>query len=64
MQMIAAVLPFRWMVAFPVELLSGRLTPVQTVQGIATQVLWLVLAILLCSMVWRIGIRRYEAVGG
>jgi ABC-2 type transport system permease protein len=61
---VAAVLPFRWMIAFPVELILGRLTPAQAAAGLAIQAGWLLLALLLMKVVWRAGVRRFTAVGG
>lgn len=62
-QVAASVLPFRWMLAFPVELVIGRLTPAEALQGLAAQAAWLVIALLLLRVVWRAGVRRYSAVG-
>jgi len=62
-QVAAAVLPFRWMISFPVELLLGRLTPVDAMMGIAAQIVWLGLAFVILKTVWRAGIRTYSAVG-
>ncbi|HWQ13137.1 MAG TPA: ABC-2 family transporter protein [Roseiflexaceae bacterium] len=59
----AALLPFRWMVAFPVELLIGRLTPAEALQGLAAQLAWLCLSLVLLRLAWRAGLRRYSAVG-
>lgn len=60
----AAVLPFRWMISFPVELLLGRLTPTEALLSIAAQAAWLVAAFVLLGIVWRAGVRLYSAVGG
>ena len=60
---VATVLPFRWMVAFPTELLLGRLTPIEMLIGFVVQLGWLALSLLLLTAVWRIGVRRYSAVG-
>ena len=62
-QTLAAVLPFRWMLAFPVELLLGRLTPAETMVGMAAQTAWLGLGWGLMALVWSRGVRRYAAVG-
>ncbi len=62
-QVIASILPFRWMIGFPVELLLGRLTPLQALTGIGAQAIWVVLALALLRVVWRAGIRIYSAVG-
>jgi viologen exporter family transport system permease protein len=62
-QLAANILPFRWMVAFPVETLLGRLTPAEVVTGIAVQVIWIGIALVLLRYGWRAGVRRYSAVG-
>lgn len=62
-QTIAYVLPFRWMIGFPVELLLGRLTPLQALTGIGAQILWIIIGLALLRMVWRAGIKIYSAVG-
>jgi ABC-2 type transport system permease protein len=60
---LATLLPFRWMVAFPVELLLGRLEPREVLTGCLMQVGWLALGLVLLAGAWRIGVRRYSAVG-
>ena len=62
-QVIAAVLPFRWMVAFPVETVLGRLSPMEVAVGLAAQLIWIGLALGLLRFGWRAGVRRYSAVG-
>jgi ABC-2 type transport system permease protein len=62
-QALAYAFPFRWMVAFPVELLLGRLTPNQTVIGLGAQGFWLVASLALMQVIWRAGLKRYSAVG-
>jgi ABC-2 type transport system permease protein len=62
-QIIAAILPFRWMIGFPVELLLGRLSPAQVLTGVGAQVVWLAIGYALFRVVWRAGVRIYSAVG-
>jgi ABC-2 type transport system permease protein len=62
-QVAAAILPFRWMIGFPVELLLGRLTPANALTGLGAQVAWLLIGFVLLRLVWRAGIRNYSAVG-
>ena len=62
-QAAAAVLPFRWMIAFPIELLLGRLTPAETLTGFAAQAIWILFGLGLVRIVWRAGVRTYSAVG-
>jgi len=63
LQVVAAILPFRWTLGFPVELLLGRLTPTEALIGLGAQVAWVALAYVLMRIVWRAGIRLYSAVG-
>jgi ABC-2 type transport system permease protein len=60
---VAAFLPFRWTISFPVELLLGRLTPGQALAGFGAQLAWLATSLILLRIVWRAGVRAYSAVG-
>jgi len=62
---IAAVLPFRWMFAFPTELTIGRIqSPTEALTGLAIQVVWLALGILVFRLTWIAAVKRYTAVSG
>jgi ABC-2 type transport system permease protein len=61
---IASVLPFRWILAFPIELALGRLSTGEIVGGFVAQLLWIIAVIPLMLIMWRIGVRHYGAVGG
>lgn len=63
LQVTAAALPFRWMVAFPVELALGRLTPREMALGLAAQVGWIGASGLLLVVTWPRALRRFSAVG-
>jgi ABC-2 type transport system permease protein len=60
----AAVLPFRFMLGYPVEILVGLLTPAAALHQLAVQ--WGYVAVLyaLAMLVWRTGLRRFAAFGG
>ena len=60
---IADALPFKWSVAFPVELLLGRLDTAQIERGFLMQLLWVVVGFAIVKLVWRRGVRKYSAVG-
>jgi ABC-2 type transport system permease protein len=62
-QTAASVLPFRWMLSFPIELLLARLTPSEAAWGLAVQAVWVMLSVAAVKIVWRAGIKRYSAVG-
>jgi ABC-2 type transport system permease protein len=63
LQLVASFLPFRWIIAFPIELLLGRLTLQETLIGFGAQIFWLVVAQVALSLVWRAGVKQYSAVG-
>jgi ABC-2 type transport system permease protein len=62
-QAIARVAPFRYMLAFPVELAIGFYQRSDALRDLAFQWLWVVAIIAAALAVWRAGIRRYEAYG-
>lgn len=55
--------PFYYMLGFPVDLLTGRLTALETATGFALQIGWLAIALALATVLWKRGLRRYSAVG-
>lgn len=64
LQTAAKVLPFRYMIAFPVEVLTGQVDAAGLASGFAIQAGWLMVALGLYAVLWHIGVRRYAAVGG
>jgi len=62
-QIVASILPFRWVISFPVEVLLGQHTPVEALMGLGAQVAWLIISVVLVRVVWRAGVRVYSAVG-
>jgi len=62
-QVVGMILPFRWFLGFPVELLLGRLTFTQALIGLGAQVAWLSAGLVLLRVVWRAGLKVYSAVG-
>jgi ABC-2 type transport system permease protein len=63
LQWAADALPFRWMIAFPVELALGRLSAAEIAGGFAAQALWLGVAALGLAALWPRALRRFSAVG-
>jgi ABC-2 type transport system permease protein len=64
LQIAAKLLPFRYIVSFPVEVFVGQLSPIELVTGVVIQIGWLLVALGLSAVMWRAGVRRYSAVGG
>lgn len=61
---IADLLPFQWIMSFPVELFLGRVSPAEALVGFSTQLAWIAAMTGVLLLVWRQGVKRYSAVGG
>jgi ABC-2 type transport system permease protein len=62
-QSLASTLPFKYMLAFQTELLTGRYELSRALTDLAVQWGYAALMITLALALWRRGIRRYEAFG-
>lgn len=62
-QDIAQYLPFQLMLYYPIQLILGKLSQAQIIQGYVMTGIWLTVSILLFNWVWREGVKRYSAVG-
>lgn len=61
---VAGVLWFPYMLAFPVDLLTGAATGAAVLRGFVGQLVWLGAWMLAYRVAWTRGIRKYGAVGG
>jgi ABC-2 type transport system permease protein len=62
---IAACLPFRWMFAFPSELLMGRTASVsEAVTGVVIQAAWILGLMGVFRLCWGMALKHYTAVSG
>lgn len=61
---IAELLPYRYMLSFPIEIVSGRLSNVEIYQGFGTALLWIILFSALMRIIWKSGLKTYTAYGG
>jgi ABC-2 type transport system permease protein len=59
----ASLLPFRYTLSFPLEILMGQLAWPEMASGFLVTGGWGVLFFAAYRALWRLGIRRYEAVG-
>jgi len=57
------LLPFRFTIQFPTELLCGRIPPASVAPSFALALFWILALTALSQIVWRRGIRRFAAVG-
>ena len=61
---VSTFLPFMYTVNYPINVLNGRLSSGEIIGGMVIQCFWIVACMLLAQVLWRIGSRRYVAVGG
>jgi ABC-2 type transport system permease protein len=64
LQQFALLLPLQSIFAFPLSVMLGRAQGMDMLIGLTGQVTWCALLWMLATLMWRIGLRRYEAVGG
>jgi ABC-2 type transport system permease protein len=63
--LVTKVLPFRWMFAFPAELLVGKITNIgDALMGLTIQSLWILGIVIAFKLLWHQAIKKYTAVGG
>jgi len=62
-QEIAQYLPFQLLIYYPIQLILGKLSTEQIVQGYVMGFIWLAVSLFLFNWVWRQGIKRFSAVG-
>jgi ABC-2 type transport system permease protein len=62
-QDIAQYLPFQLLIYFPIQLILGKLSSTQIIQGYVTGFIWLMVAISIFTWIWRNGVKQYSAVG-
>lgn len=57
-------LPFVYQLGFPVELMTGALSPSEAAWQLGAQWLWVAIMVAVAALLWRRGLRRYGAFGG
>jgi len=60
---VLTLLPFRFTIQFPTELLTGRIPPESVLGSFAVAIFWMVVLAALGQVIWSRGIRRFAAVG-
>ena len=59
----AQFLPFQMRIYFPIQLILGKLSNAQIIQGYVTGTIWLIVAVSIFTWIWRNGVKRFSAVG-
>lgn len=60
---LAMVLPFAYMIYWPVVAVQGKLVVVELVRVIFSQFLWLVTLVTMYKLVWKNGVKKFTGVG-
>lgn len=61
---VAEWLPFRYQIALPVDLMTGKLAAAEALPLLGRQYGWVLLLVTLSSLLWRRGVSRFQAFGG
>ena len=62
-QNIARYLPFQLFKYYPIQIILGRMSAMDIIQGYIMGIIWLIIAIFLFRWVWQHGVRKFSAVG-
>lgn len=57
-------LPFQYTVYFPINILNGSVAIQDILPNLLIQLVWVGILSLLLNLLWNIGLKKYEAVGG
>jgi len=61
---ILSILPFKYLVFYPANIINGRLTMQEILFGALVQCAWIIVMICISGISWRWGMKKYVAVGG
>lgn len=61
---VAELLPYRYMLSFPIEIFSGHLAMTEIYRGFATVTFWIILFAIIMRITWKSGLKSYTAYGG
>lgn len=63
-QTVLNMLPFKYIVFFPVNVLLGKIPQAGLLPGIGLQVMWIAILAAIAAVLWHSGMRKYESAGG
>lgn len=64
MQQISLFLPFRYMIGFPIEIVTGSVTGMEIGYGFLGSALWMLVFIVGFKGLWKVGLQKNQAMGG
>jgi ABC-2 type transport system permease protein len=57
-------LPFRYMIGFPIDIITGAINQKDMMTGFWIAFIWVVLFIIAVQWLWKAGLKKNQAVGG
>jgi len=61
---VSRYFPFQYTTYFPIGVLTGAVNTTEIYTGIFLQIVWIIILWLVSNVLWRVGLKRYVAVGG
>lgn len=61
---VAELLPYRYMLSFPIEIFSGRLSGGEIWHGFGVLSVWIIVFAVVMRIIWKKGLKVYSAYGG
>ena len=63
-RVLVNLLPLQYLAYFPAAVFLGKITGQALVTGLAIQAAWIVFFIVVCRLMFRLGVKRYSGFGG
>lgn len=57
-------LPFQYTISFPINIINGKVAMGNIYQGMVIQLVWIILLTFASKFLWKIGTKKYIAIGG
>ena len=64
LQQWSVFLPFRYMVGFPIDIITGAVNRKEMMTGFLLAAIWVMLFIIVLRWLWKAGLKKNQAVGG
>lgn len=61
---VFVVLPYQYMLGFPINVLLGKVSQTELFQGVGIQLIWVIVLYIVYRIVWQKGLQRYGGYGG
>lgn len=63
-QDIFKFLPFRYTIYSVVNIVSGRMSNIQSIEVLVLQIIWILIMSVVSNLLWKSGVKKYTAAGG